>query len=114
MDINSFDINSFIDETKKNIAECQKDKFCWDAYYSLPINITIAQIKEIVQKIEIDNIKCRLYSENNLQVFWCGSPVRTFQERFFGVPAMYGYDIEIQLKFFELAREEISKINFSN
>ena len=63
-----------------NGIEQRKQQHKTDAYFDLPKEITIDQIKLLQKMIENNqskvDLKCRLYSRYRLQVYWDGCPRR--------------------------------------
>lgn len=87
-----------LEEIKRGIGT-RKREFKSDAYFDLPDDITIEQIKELQQKIDNDKIRCRLYTPKQLQVHWDFGARRNPIEVSLNIRAIH--DINLQMKLFE-------------
>jgi hypothetical protein len=86
--------------------EARKNNCKNDAYFNLPEDLTIDQIKQLQKTIESTNqTKCRLYSRYRLQVYWDYMPKRSATEFLYNLGATH--DIDEQIKMFEIT----SKLN---
>ena len=86
-----------------NGIEARKNRDRYDAYFDLPEDFTIDQIKLLQKTIEsnTNKLKCRLYTRYRLQVYWDLMPKRNLIEYLHHVGAIH--DIDEQLELFDLA-----------
>lgn len=81
--------------------EARKSNCKNDAYFDLPEDLTIDQIKQLQKTIESTNqTKCRLYSRYRLQVYWDYMPKRSIDEFLYNLDATH--DIDEQIEIFEI------------
>jgi hypothetical protein len=76
-------MNTLLIEITKSVS-CRM-KYKYDAYFDLPTETTLDQIKELIRKISemiVDEVPlhARLYSPHKLQVFWNFLPRRNIIE----------------------------------
>lgn len=82
-------MSDLIDNIKKGVEE--RITYKYDAYFDLPENINLDQIKELinnVSKLNINDIQiyARLYTPNRLQVFRDTNPRRSTMEYLCNLP----------------------------
>lgn len=84
--------------------EDRKRNYKSDAYFDLPKDLTIDQIKHLQKTIEsTDQTGCRLYARYRLQVWWSERPRRnTFEFLDNSLPI---HDIDDQIKVFDTLQQ---------
>ena len=92
-------IDTLISEIFQGVEQ-RKQNCKYDAYFDLPRDITIDQIKRVQSIIQNHDLGCRLYSLHRLQVYWDYGPRRNIIEFLSGISPLH--DIDQQIKLFDL------------
>ena len=95
-------------DIKKGITD--RITYKYDAYFDLPNDMKLDQIKELIKgvsEININNteIHARLYTPNRLQVFWDISPRRSTMEYLYNLPIIMDPQLCLQ------CYEKCNKVN---
>lgn len=85
-------------------VEQRKQNYKYDAYFDLPEDITIEEIKQVQHIIQNHQLGCRLYDRHRLQVYWDSRPRRNTIEFLSGISALHDIDEQIELFRFGLQR----------
>lgn len=93
-------LEQLLGEIEKGVIY-RKEHYKNDAYFTLPDNISVDQIKFLQKEVTDKNgVGCRLYHRYKLQVYWDGTPIRNIAERVLDLPAIH--DIDEQILVFEI------------
>jgi len=88
-------LEKLLEEIEKGIV-FRKEHYRNDAYFILPDNISVDQIKFLQREVvDKNDVGCRLYTRYKLQVYWDDMPIRNFAEYMLDLPVIHNIDEQI-------------------